>query len=380
MKKLIYCPIIYLTLLSLLFKLHAQAMPQQATDSVTKALPHTVKTSKFSTVNGNNKSFLLNEKIYPEYFIKVKLNASAFDSASTNINNMRLWMNNICFQTIQPNFLSSDSCLIYQLTLDTSKTSPWKLYYGYPQYFTQTSHTIEINAGTLKTEFVKLRSQKNVLVSSDNKIVASAYILFIISLIIILKFFKGIIRNPSYYTKLGITVSYNKNVPTNSSTLTLNINDIPYSLGRVQFLFWLLIIYISILHIWGFTDTLPSPTGTVLLLLGISGTTFFVGNLIDSSAGNTQALAANYTPAQLIDELVRINQGRSNSKFIYDILSDGESVSLHRLQLFMFTLLLGVYFSWYVIFNLQMPQFSETMMLLMGISSTTYAGLKTMQK
>jgi len=358
----------------------AFAQLNASNDSIQIIHPHTVKTSKYSTTNAGNKSLFLNEKIYPEYYICVKLNASAFDSAKANLENMRLWINKICFKNIQPNFLSSDSCLIYQLSLDTSKSSAWKMYYGYPQYLHQMTHNIEINAGTLTNEFTKLKAKPNILVSSDIKIVVIAYGLFLISLIIILKFFRGIIRNTDYYTKAGISISYNKNTATDAASSVLNISDIPYSLSRVQFLFWLLIIYISILHIWGFTDVLASPTGTVLLLLGISGTTFFVGNLIDNSSGNSNALAVNVTPTQIINDLMKINQGRVRSKFIYDILSDGENVSLHRLQLVMFTALLGVYFSWYVIFNLQMPQFSETMMLLMGISSTTYAGMKSIQK
>lgn len=349
-------------------------------DSVQITPPHTIKTSNYSNVSGGNKSFFLNEKIYPEYYICVKLNASAYDSAKANFDNMRLWINKICFKNIQPNFLSSDSCLIYQLSIDTSRSSAWKMYYGYPQYLHQTTHNIEINAGTLNNEFTKLKAKPNILVSSDIKIVVIAYGLFLISLIVILKFFKGIIRNTDFYTKAGITISYKKSNVTNVSASILNIRDVPYSLSRVQFLFWLLIIYISILHIWGFTNVLASPTGTVLLLLGISGTTFFVGNLIDNSANNASANPANVNPSQIITDLMKINQGRARSKFIYDILSDGENVSLHRLQLVMFTALLGVYFSWYVIFNLQMPQFSETMMLLMGISSTTYAGLKSIQK
>jgi hypothetical protein len=63
-----------------------------------------------------------------------------------------------------------------------------------------------------------------------------------------------------------------------------------------------------------------------------------------------------------------------------DMLSDGHAMSLHRLQLLLFTVFLGCYFLIEVAGHLVMPQISETMMGLMGISSVTYAGIKSTEQ
>jgi hypothetical protein len=58
------------------------------------------------------------------------------------------------------------------------------------------------------------------------------------------------------------------------------------------------------------------------------------------------------------------------------MLSDEQGISLHRLQLFVWTLVLGVIFVADVYNRLSMPQFSSTLLGLMGISSGTYLGFK----
>ena len=62
------------------------------------------------------------------------------------------------------------------------------------------------------------------------------------------------------------------------------------------------------------------------------------------------------------------------------MLSDPSGVSLHRFQMFVWTLVLGVIFVASVYKNLAMPQFSATLLGLMGISSGTYLGFKVPEK
>ena len=71
------------------------------------------------------------------------------------------------------------------------------------------------------------------------------------------------------------------------------------------------------------------------------------------------------------------SRGFSESRgFLRDVLSDERGISIHRFQLFVWTLVLGVIFCVVVYGSLEMPQFSSTMLGLMGISSGTYLGLK----
>jgi hypothetical protein len=53
---------------------------------------------------------------------------------------------------------------------------------------------------------------------------------------------------------------------------------------------------------------------------------------------------------------------------------------VHRLQILVWTLAVGVYFAIYVIRNLQMPELDDKILTLMGISSGTYIGFKFPEK
>ena len=58
------------------------------------------------------------------------------------------------------------------------------------------------------------------------------------------------------------------------------------------------------------------------------------------------------------------------------MLSDGSGYSFHRFQIFGWTVALGGVFVSDVYNNLAMPEFSATMLSLMGMSSGTYIGFK----
>jgi hypothetical protein len=59
-----------------------------------------------------------------------------------------------------------------------------------------------------------------------------------------------------------------------------------------------------------------------------------------------------------------------------DILRDSEGVNFHRFQMAAWTLVLGLVFIQQVYRNLAMPEFSASVLALMGISAGTYLGLK----
>ena len=56
--------------------------------------------------------------------------------------------------------------------------------------------------------------------------------------------------------------------------------------------------------------------------------------------------------------------------------SDGSGYSFHRFQIFAWTIVLGIIFLSSVYNNLTMPEFSTTLLGLMGISAGTYIGFK----
>jgi hypothetical protein len=201
----------------------------------------------------------------------------------------------------------------------------------------------------------------------------------------------------------------------------------PYNLGRTQMAFWFFFVYASYVVIWLITDALDTITPSLLGLMGISAGTALSEAMIDSSkdvakAGQLQDLTAEkqaleqsipelqsqiagvnakttMTPedttnrdslskqlqdyrtrfAQIneqIDALTPSASAGMSAGFLRDILSDSSGYSFHRFQIFAWTIVLGVIFVSSVYNGLTMPEFSTTLLGLMGISSGTYIGFK----
>jgi hypothetical protein len=66
--------------------------------------------------------------------------------------------------------------------------------------------------------------------------------------------------------------------------------------------------------------------------------------------------------------------------FQRDILSDASGYTFYRFQIFAWTIVLGIIFVSSVYNNLTMPEFSATLLGLMGLSSGTYMGFKFPEK
>jgi hypothetical protein len=141
----------------------------------------------------------------------------------------------------------------------------------------------------------------------------------------------------------------------------------PYSLSRFQLAFWSLLVIAAYVFIWLITEELDTITGSVLTLLGIGSATALGANVIDQGKANPPAA----TPPPAAAPAPAVTQG-----FLNDVLSDDQGISIYRFQLFAWTLVLGVIFCASVYNGLEMPQFSTTLLGLMGISSGTYLGFK----
>lgn len=205
----------------------------------------------------------------------------------------------------------------------------------------------------------------------------------------------------------------------------------PYNLGRTQMAFWFFLVYVSYTVIWLITNSLDTITPSLLGLMGISAGTALGEALIDSGkdkASSSQlrdvtaekqsletaipelqsqinALNAKATLApedttnrdslnkQLQDNRTRLAQLDQQVKaltpattaddshgLLRDILRDRSGYSFHRFQIFAWTIVLGIIFVSSVYNNLTMPEFSTTLLGLMGISSGTYIGFKFPEK
>jgi len=201
----------------------------------------------------------------------------------------------------------------------------------------------------------------------------------------------------------------------------------PYNLGRAQMAFWFFLVYSSYVVIWLITDALDTITPSLLGLMGISAGTALSEALIDSGKEETrtnqlqemtsekQALEQSIpdlqtqlttlnskdllTPDEISNRdsvskrlqdgrarLAQLNQqinevtpdasDKYSAGFLRDLLSDGNGYSFHRFQIFAWTIVLGIIFVSSVYNSLSMPEFSTTLLGLMGISSGTYIGFK----
>jgi len=65
---------------------------------------------------------------------------------------------------------------------------------------------------------------------------------------------------------------------------------------------------------------------------------------------------------------------------MYDLLADQNVISFHRFQIFVWTIVLGIIFTYKVYNELSMPDFSSTLLGLLGISAGTYLGFKLPEK
>ena len=201
----------------------------------------------------------------------------------------------------------------------------------------------------------------------------------------------------------------------------------PYNLGRAQMAFWFFLIYASYMTIWLITNALDTITSSLLALMGISAGTALGEALIDNGKDTSktnqvieltsekQAIEQTVTQLQsqvdsinalsaptvtdqanrdamnrqLIDGRTRIGQidqqlhsltaesaPTVSQGFLRDILSDGSGYSFHRFQIFAWTIVLGIIFVSSVYNGLTMPEFSPTLLGLMGLSAGTYIGFK----
>ena len=198
----------------------------------------------------------------------------------------------------------------------------------------------------------------------------------------------------------------------------------PYSLGRTQMAFWFLLVVTSFLLIWLITGEYDAITSSTLVLIGIGAGTALGADLVDNSrtaASGSQEIELKAEQATLNNRINEIKSSLADTGhlppnasdlqaeletkqvrlsfvnfsldhlqnqcappasqgFIKDLLNDNGGISFHRFQIVVWTIVLGIIFVESVYTHLAMPEFSGTLLALMGISSGTYLGFKGTEK
>jgi hypothetical protein len=189
-----------------------------------------------------------------------------------------------------------------------------------------------------------------------------------------------------------------------------------YSLARVQMAWWFVLILLAYVFVWlitGDRDTIPS---SLLGMMGISAATAVAavamtsgttdraeslrGSLeadiasIEASRERINGAIATATPAlakllerrrteqdaardALVARVASLSAVVPSQGWWRDLVSDDRGgVALDRVQIVVWTIVLGLIFLSSVMLELTMPEFSGTLLALMGISSGTYLGFK----
>jgi len=95
-------------------------------------------------------------------------------------------------------------------------------------------------------------------------------------------------------------------------------------------------------------------TGSVLVLLGINGATGLAAIKLNDSKDATSG----------------------TQSFFLDLMNDGDGPKLQRIQVVVWTVILGMIFIWNVVANFNFVSFDTNLLLLMGIANTMYVGFK----
>ncbi|MEY2577109.1 MAG: hypothetical protein QOF80_2596 [Verrucomicrobiota bacterium] len=188
-----------------------------------------------------------------------------------------------------------------------------------------------------------------------------------------------------------------------------------YSLAKVQMAWWLFFVVVAFLFIWLAVGDFNTLTTSTLVLLGISAATTVASKMVSSSKQATaQDLTAkkdalqqqvnrlqltavaphteaqkqelDFKTTQITQANTQLNQmmlppdEATSQGFLTDIMSDENGISIHRFQMVVWTVVLTLIFVHEVYATLSMPQFSDTLLTLMGISAGTYVALKIPEK
>jgi hypothetical protein len=206
----------------------------------------------------------------------------------------------------------------------------------------------------------------------------------------------------------------------------------PYSLARGQMAFWFFLVIASYFFLWIVSGDMDTLNASVLTLIGISAVTALGAAFVDAakpappgSSGNPPIVDVTRPHSEVLMELKQLqadtqqelealqkartlispsdkqalddNERQQNEVrerlanyrwqgayfgwptwrgVLYDLLAENNQISFHRFQIFVWTLILGIMFVLNVYNELAMPEFSATLLGLLGISAGTYIGFK----
>jgi hypothetical protein len=330
-------------------------------------------------------------------------------------NKFVLFLNDVEMKKLHPFAVNrDDDALHFRLRRDADTRDAWLNFLASPK-----SETMEVNASVGLEDKSELRQAKPFWLRLYHKKLLYwgivLFSLFLIAFVLAAKY-TTIIRDSGPPMPVGGPIKR------------------PYSLARAQMAWWFFIILGSFFFIAMVTWDLDTITSSSLVLLGIGTGTALGAAMVDANkrensdrdlrtlkpqeakleatvadlktkindgatkltenanqpelaaslaAMRTQLAAAEAELEQVklqVDDAVSGLEKPTSEGPIEDLLSDVNGVTLHRFQILVWTIVLGMIFIVSVYKTLTMPQFSDTLLALMGISAGTYIGFKIPEK
>lgn len=267
--------------------------------------------------------------------------------------NLQLYFDNEVATEVTVNFFAkNDSSYQYTADLSAHGTNPL---IHLPKDFCW-HHNYQINLGSkvsgIPSGLREIQAQKFDFYKPLHKFSLYLGILLFASLILFYGY--RILNNK----KLILRNSRANPIETNANSLA------GYSLAKTQLAFWTFLSLLAISYHYFIVGEFAVNT-TILALIGISASTTGLGYLIDKK-----------DQSQEEEGTVFRHQNQETKHFITDILSDENGLSIHRLQKFAFHILGAIIFITETLNGLTIADLDGNLLILMGVSSTTYLGLK----
>lgn len=316
--------------------------------------------------------------------------------------NVALFLNGMPLRGIPPVADIHNETLRYPLQRTDDTKDVWSALLGAPK---ATVRTVSVSVG-LENEYpvaTQVTKFPLIVLRAGWSLVALGIVLLMVVGIFILAARSALLRDPGPAEAASDdTIPWGRKVKRKVM--------VPYSLGRVQMAFWFLLVVASFLFIWVTTGQHDTLSTQVLALIGIGTGTALGSALIDANKkeqsqsavtsleaekitlqeeieemapGNkeleTEMVAKQQRQRTLESDLQKARKALTPLKsegFFRDILRDANGITFHRFQLLVWTVVLGLIFCVSVYRSLAMPQFSDTLLALMEITSGTYIGFK----
>jgi hypothetical protein len=149
-----------------------------------------------------------------------------------------------------------------------------------------------------------------------------------------------------------------------------------FSLSRCQLAWWFFVILAAWIFLWVVTSSRDTLNQTALIVTGIGSATALsgavAGKVRDSLTDAQKSLADVQVDVDKRPKVCRTWFGA----FLYDLLSDRDTVGFHRFQLLVWNIILGFVFLWETWSDFTMPEFNSTLLALLGLSAATFVGMK----